>query len=217
MYRACWIDQPNQPDYTKLVRHDVTAPIFDGRWLAAMGIGALPYLKEVRNRIRGNPGAFFCAQGSDSLGPWPSYDSLTGPEWADWVYETFQKKIAPGTSRDFPVVHLNPETDDVQWQMTMLRRWRARSPLRSTVWTPVAHKAEIFKAVADEIGNMNIIVGPQCYVGNMERVESSNEVQAWQRVGIPRTQIMPFLDGENLGHWWGEEVGAIVFTQNRLP
>jgi hypothetical protein len=177
----------------------------------------LMYLRMVRDTIRGNPGAYFCAQGTDSLGAWPSYDDLKGPQWADWVYNTFQKKIAPGTSGDFPVVHLNPETDNIAWQMSMLRHWRAHAPRRTTVWTPVAHKAEIFKSVAWEIADLNIIVGPQCYVGNMERVESANEIQAWQRIGIPRQQIMPFLDAEQLGHWWGEEGGAIAFTQARLP
>lgn len=220
MYRAIWIDQPQEPNYDKLIQEQITAAIFDLRFLAQKSgtpRGALPYLESVRNKLRGNPGAFAAAQGEDSLGAWPSYDDLTGEEWADWVYELFQLKVAPGSKGDFPVVHLNPETDDVDWQMSMLRRWRARSPRRTTVWTPVAHKANIFQAVGTQIAALNIIVGPQCYVGNMDRVESSNEIQAWQRIGVPREQIMPFLPADDLGEWWGEEVGAIAFIQSLLP
>jgi hypothetical protein len=216
MYRACWIDQPAGPDYPKLAKHSITAPIFDGRWLAEKS-NPLDYLKEVKAKAGGNPGIFLCAQGTDSLGAWPSYRDLTGKEWADWAYNMVQNKIAPGSSGTFPVVHLNPETDDVEWQLAMIKRWRQRSPRRTTVWTPIAHKAEIFQLAGKAIATLGIIVGPQCYVGNMERVESENEVQGWLRAGFPRTQIMPFLDGAELGHWWGEEVGAIVFSQVRLP
>lgn len=218
MSRVCWIDQPQQPDVPKLKKHLITDAIFDGRWLAQMGPAqALDYLEKVRDQLGGSPGAFFCAQGSDSLGAWPSWRTTTGPEWADWVYDTFQNHIAPGTAGAFPVVHLNPECDDVTWQMTMMKRWRMRSPRRYTVWSPVGHKAPIFKAVAGQIVQHNIIVAPQCYVGNMERIESANEVLAWAQIGIPVTKIQPFLDGATLGHWWGEVGGAIVFSQNRLP
>jgi len=221
MPRQAWIDQPQQPDYIKLGKHQITDPIFDGRWLAGLP-KPLEYLNGVRLKIGGpfkmsNPGAYFCAQGTDGLGAWPSYNDLSGEEWADWAYDLLQKKIAPGTSGSFPCAHLNPETDDVDWQLAMLRRWRDHSPKRLTVWTPVAHKANVFRAVGWELAALDIVVGPQCYVGNMERVESSNEVQAWVDIGIPAKRVWPFLDAADLGAWWGEIAGAVVFTQGRLP
>ena len=220
MNRVVWIDQPSNPDYPKLKKHLVTSAIFDGRWLAQKSDLALQYLNHVRDQLGGPSGAYFCAQGADSLGAWPSWQDHTGPQWADWVYEEFQKKIAPGTSGNFPVVHLNPECDNPQWQVAMLKRWRVRSPRRYTVWSPVGHKAELFRNVASAINESNVYVAPQCYVATeedpMARVESSNEVLAWASIGVPLTRIQPFLDGEKLGHWWGEVGAAIVFSQNRL-
>lgn len=214
--RQAWIDQPAQSDGIKLGKHSITDPIFDGRWLAQQD-KPLEFLRAEKLKLGGNPGAFFCAQGVDSLGAWPHWNTMSGPAWADWVYETFQKKIAPGTSGSFPCVHLNPETDDVPWQMGMLKRWRAHAPKRMTVWTPVAHKASLFRDVGWEIAALDIIVGPQCYVGDMERVESANEMQAWVDIGIPAKKVWPFLDGAALGAWWGEIGGAVVFSQQRLP
>ncbi len=216
MPRQCWIDQPLEADIPKLKKHLITDPIYDGRWLAQLD-NPLEYLKAVRGQLGGNPGAYFCAQGADSLGSWPGPSTMSGPAWADWVYETFQKKIAPGTSGAFPCVHLNPENDDIQWQMAMLKRWRARAPRRMTVWSPVCHKAPLYVDVAAQIAQMNIVVAPQAYVANMDRVESSNEVLAWAAIGIPTRLIYPFLDGRTLGLWWGEIGGAVVFTQSRLP
>lgn len=215
--KQCWVDQPKQPDYIKLGKHGVTDPIFDARWLVGLP-KPLEFLRDVKTKTAGNPGAFFAAQGTDSLGPWPHYNTMSGPAWADWAYDLLQKKIAPGTSGSFPCAHLNPETDDVAWQMGMLKRWRAHSPKRLTVWTPAAHKANVFRDVGWEIAALDIIVGPQCYVGaNMDRVESANEVQAWVDIGIPAKRVWPFLDGAALGAWWGEIGGAVVFTQGRLP
>lgn len=215
MPRQCWIDQPQDADYAKLAKHNCTHAIFDGRWLAQHP-NPLVYLNDVKTRL-GGAGAYFCAQGQDSLGAWPSHNAMTGVEWANWVYDTLQKQIAPGTAGGFPVAHLNPETDDVGWQVAMLKRWRARSPRRTTVWSPVGHKANVFRSVGPQLAELGIIVAPQCYVGNMERIESSNEVLAWIDIGIPAKNIWPFLDGAELGHWWGEVGGACVFTQGRLP
>lgn len=216
MRRQVWIDQPHLPDVPKLKKYTITDAVFDGRWLASHA-GPLEFLKNVRDELGGPSGAFFCAQGVDSLGAWPRWQDVTGPEWADWVYDTFQKKIAPGTAGNFPIVHLNPETDDVIWQMAMLKRWRARSPRRWTLWTPVTHKANVFRSVGYQLAELGVIVGPQCYVDpGMQRVESANEVAAWVDIGVPVANVWPVLDGADLGHWWGEVGGAVVFTQGRL-
>jgi hypothetical protein len=214
--RQCWVDQPNQPDYIKLGKYLITDPIFDGRWLVNLP-KPLEYLKDVKAKIGGNPGAYFCAQGADSLGPWPSHSVLSGSDWADWAYDLLQRKIAPGTSGAFPVAHLNAETDDIDWQMAMLKRWRSHAPRRLTVWSPVAHKATLFRNVGWKIAALGIIVAPQCYVGpNNDRVDSANEVQAWVDIGIPAKNVWPFLFGTQLGAWWGEVSGAVIFTQGQL-
>lgn len=216
MRRQVWIDQPADADVPKLKKHSITDAIFDARWLLQRA-DPKAYLERVRDQLGGPSGAYFCAQGEDSLGAWPSWKTTTGPEWADWVYETLQQKIAPGTSGQFPVCHLNPECDDLTWQVSMLKRWRVRSPRRLTVWSPVCHKADVFRAVGGTLSALGITVAPQCYVANMDRVESSNEVLAWIAIGIPPERVWPFLDGATLGHWWGEVGGAVVFTQGRLP
>lgn len=216
MSRSVWVDPPNDPDYDTLAKHGITDPIFDARWLSRLA-KPLEYLKAVRDKTHGTAGAYFCSQGSDSLGTWPSHLLLSGPEWADWAYNLLQKTIAPGTSGGFPVAHLNPETDDVEWQLSMLQRWRARSPKRVTVWSPPAHKATVFTDIGYKLAAMNVIVSPQCYVGEpMERVESANEVLAWAAIGVPTRQIQPMLDARTLGHWWGEIGGATAFTMGGL-
>ena len=215
--RQCWIDQPDQPDYIKLGKHSITDPIFDGRWLATLD-KPLEYLQDVQAKTGGNPGAYFCAQGTDSLGAWPSFRTMSGPTWADWVWSIFWGKLAAGTSGAFPCAHLNPETDDVDWQIGMLSRWRAHAPKRLTVWSPCAHKANLFRSVGWKLASLNIIVAPQCYVGaTNERVDSANEVQAWVDIGVPAKRVWPFLFGSQLGAWWGEVNGAVVFTQGQIP
>ena len=215
MSRCAWLVQPEQSDYVKLGKHGITDPIFDARWLATLS-DPLDYLKDVKAKTSGNPGVYYCAQGSDSLGAWPHWNTMSGPAWADWVYE-LHRSIAPGALGAFQI-HLNPETDDVEWQLAMLKRHRRHFPKCLTVWSVVAHKANIFRAVGWKIAALDVIVSPQCYVGlNMERVESENEVLAWVDIGIPAKRVWPFLDGEKLGAWWGEVGGAVVFSQGRLP
>jgi hypothetical protein len=216
MRRQIWIDQPKQPDYPRLKAHLITDCVFDGRWLAQLS-DPLAFLKDVRDKAGGPSGAYFCAQGADSLGPWPRWQDMTGPEWADWVYDMLQHHIAPNTSADFPICHLNPETDDVGWQMAMLKRWRSRSPRRWTLWSPLVHKAPLYRSVGWEIAKLGVYVSPQCYVGQMERVESSNEVLSWIDIGVPAKRVWPMLDAAALGHWWGEMGGAVAFTQGTLP
>lgn len=215
MNRQVWIDQPKDADVLKLKANLITNAVFDARWLAGLA-DPLQYLARVRNSL-GGAGAYFCAQGADSLGAWPSWRTTTGPEWADWAYDLLQHKIAPGTSGSFPVAHLNPECDDVSWQLAMLKRWRTHSPKRFTVWSPISHKANVFRPVGPELAKLVDVVAPQCYSGAMERVESSNEVLAWISIGIPPLKVWPFLDGAALGQWWGEVGGAVVFTQGRIP
>ena len=217
MPRQVWVDQPNQSAPLKLGKNNITDPIFDGRWLAQLP-NPLEFLKGEKTKYGGNPGAYFCAQGTDSLGAWPSHNAMSGPAWADWAYDLFWHKIAPGTSGDFPCAHLNAETDDVDWQIAMLKRWRAHLPKRLTVWSPVAHKATLYRAVGWKLASLNIIVAPQCYVGpDNERVDSANEVQAWVDIGVPAKRVWPFLFGSQLGAWWGEVNGAVVFTQGQIP
>jgi len=205
--RAVWVDAGNDPDPVKLQDHSITAPFFDGRWLADKH-DPLAYLNSIKKTFP-NPGVFLCAQGEG----WPTPSTMSGKQWADWAYEMVQHKIAPGTSGSYPLVDFNCEVDDPSWVVNMFKRWRTHSPRRTTAWVVECHKAPLYAGIAKVLVDLGIIIKPECFVGNMARVESASEVLSWANIGIPVGRIQPCLDGAALGAWWT----GTVFTMGRLP
>jgi hypothetical protein len=209
MARACWVDSGN--DFNRalaLPPMSITQPHFDVRDARI----TLDYLK-ARKAEGLEPGLYLCSQGDG----WPSHSKLTPEAWADWAYETVQKRIAPGTSGRFPLVDLNCETG-ADWVMRMLRQWRKHAPNRSTAYVCAAHQWPLFTAYGTELRRLKIVIRPECFVDpGMRRVESADEALGWMRVGLDPLMVKPMLDGAALGEWWGETSGASVFTQGRIP
>lgn len=193
--RGVWQDANNDPNYGMLEAHQIDCAYFDVRDERV----TLQYLENVRNQL-GSAGLYLCSQGEG----WPNASEVSGRQWADWAYETVQKRIAPGTSGQFPRVILNCETHDRAWIVAMLKRWRSRSPRRATCWSMEGHQYDLFRPIATELEDLTISVGPQCYVGdppNRHRIESGTEVARWgELVGSER--VIPFLDASSLGWWW---------------
>lgn len=199
--RAVWIDHGQDASYHRLVSEGITDPYFDARdprltrsYLA--GVKA----EFAKLGVTSSPGIYFCSQGDG----WPGSSKTAPKVWAKWAYEKTQQ-IA-GDDKTLKVI-LNCETHDVQWVVSMLKAWRSHSPRRDTLWSPEGHQAELFRGVKLP----NVQVGPQCYVGNMQRIESASEVQAWAAV-VPVDRIVPVLDASALGGWWT----GVAFTQGRL-
>jgi hypothetical protein len=199
-----WQDANNDPNYGTCAKHGIDCAYFDVRDERV----TLPYLEDVRNRL-GSAGVYLCSQGEG----WPSAGTTTPKAWADWAYEEVQKRIAPGTSGQFPRVILNCETHDVAWILSMLKRWRARSPRRATCWSMEGHQYPLFAGHAQELDALTISVGPQCYSGDMSRrIESGREVQEWGAI-VGAERVVPFLDAKALGDWWR----GIAFSMGSLP
>lgn len=203
--RSVWCDAGTDPDPAKLADAGITVPFLDARWVGTKA-DPLAYLKWVRG-LAGmtTAGLYLCD-------PWQWTGPPTDPEaWADWAYDLVQHRCAPGTGGDFPRVDLNYEHDDPEWLVAMLRRWRAHSPRRTTAFVVQAHKASIYAPVAAVLNTLRVTVKPECWLGEMVRVESSAELEAWQYAGV--ALVEPMLDAKQLGAYW---MGT-AFTMGRLP
>ena len=200
-----WVDAGSDPDPAKFARAGATVPYFDARWVAAKS-DPLDYLK-AWSKAPGMTGA-----GLYLCDPWQWPGPPTNPgAWADYAYDLVQRKCAPGTSGSFPHVDLNYEQDNPAWLVAMLQRWRSHEPKRVTSWVVQARKAPIYSAIVPTLNKLGITVKCECYVGNMERVESSAETEAWRAAGA--TRVFPMLDGAQLGAYWQ----GSAFTMGRLP
>lgn len=196
--RACWIDHGNDPRGDLGQRFGITEVVFDIRDPRLTPA----YLDHVRNSMGYLP--LLHADWN-----WPETENLDGHGFAEWTDAQLKRIGWLGN----PGVHLNDETHDCLRISALLRRWRELRPRRRTLWTMEAHQSDFFLPIRDAIKQSGVDVGPQCYVRDMERVESAYEVQAWSRI-VPLVRIFPFLDAAQLGHWWDN---AVAYTQGRLP
>jgi hypothetical protein len=202
--RSIWIDFGQNPDNAKFTANGINCAYFDGRWIAAK-TDPIGYLKSVKTS---SVGLYLCDPHQ-----WPNTGPTDPVAWAKWGYDLIQHHAAPGTGGDWPRVDLNYEQDDPQWLLAMLRQWRKNNPHRTTAFVVQANKASIYAPVAQSIAALNVIVKPECFVGNMQRVESSHEIQSWAAAGIPNSLLEPMLDASQLGAFWS----GTCFTMGRLP
>ena len=196
--RACWVDYGNDADYVKLHEHGITEPIYDIRDPRI----TKPYLDNVVN-LGFQPGVY-------AAWNWDETKNMSGPEFANWV----DAKVKPlQRSATFPSVHLNDETHDPVRIIAMLERWRNLRPSKRTVWTFEGMQGGLFtRAQAKVLNATNVIYGPQCYTGQMERMESSTVVLDLVTHGFIGSRIQPFFAANVLGNWW---LGT-AYTQGRL-
>lgn len=196
--RACWVDANNDADYVRLHEHGITEPIYDIRDSRI----TKAYLDNVGN-LGFQPGVY-------AAWNWPETKDLSGAEFAEWV----DAKVKPlHRSATFPSVHLNDETHDPVRIISLLERWRQLRPSKRTVWTLEGMQGGLFsKAQAKAINATNVIYGPQCYTGQMARMESATVVLDLVTHGFLASRIQPFLDAAALGNWWE----GTAYTQGRL-
>ena len=204
MIRQLWIDDGNDARGDLKSKFDITDPIFsvrDPRITRA-------YLDSVQAKGY-HPGLYLCSQGEG----WPSHDSMTGRQWADWAYSEVQR-IAPGTSGSYPKVHLNCETSDAAWLVSMLARWRSHSPRRETSLLIEGRKAGIF--APDQvamINNSGVYVCIEVCQGDMTPHPEGTCALPMLRAGFSAARLYGVYDAAHLPWDWQ----GVAFSQGRLP
>jgi hypothetical protein len=209
MSKAVWVDRNNDAAYHKLEQYEITDPYYDIRDPRLN----LTYLNGVVGRGF-HPGLYACSQGEG----WPTPTTMSGPAWADWVYDRVQKVIAPGTMGSYPKVMLNCETHDIGgWIVPMLKRWRTKSPRRETYWTMEGKQGGILGPHVDAINACNVILVPQGYRGDME-LHTAGVAFELLRAGFAPSRISMFWDAAHLPYNWGTgAISEFAYTQGRLP
>lgn len=205
--RAAWVDHGQDAPYHALEKHLITDVYFDIRDPRL----DLTYL----NTVRGHgyaPGLYACSQGDG----WPNPTTMSGPGFADWVYDKVQKQIAPGTSGSYPKVLLNCEQHDIGgWIIPMLKRWRSKSPRRETYWSMEGRQGGNMSPFVEQINKFNIGLAPQMYRGDMSP-QPAGVVYELVRYGFAPGRIWAMYDGAALPWNW-EWIGGFAFTAGRLP
>lgn len=201
--RSIWIDAGQKPQ-ARLHDKGITDVYFDARDPQLTPA----FFDEIRKSF--NPGVFVCSQGSDQFGAWPDGRTMTGRAWADWAYNRIQNEL---NAPRYVKVCLNCEQPGTAaWIVQALRRWRAHSPMRATVWAPEGRKAGLFsEADVQAINLLSIEVAPQFYTGNMTPHPEGSVTLPMLQKGFQR--LSGFFDAANLPYDWKGH----AFIQSRLP
>jgi hypothetical protein len=196
--RSCWIDHGNDPSYAQLKAHGITEVVFDIR----DPLLSKTYLAGVQ--AKGLKTGVYAAWN------WDETKNLTGPGFANWVDTML---AALNISQNVPFVHLNDETHDPVRIIAMLKRWRALRPKKRTLFTFEGMQGGLYSpADAQALNALEVDYGPQCYTGDMTRMESATVVQDLISHGFNPARIVPFFDASQLGYWWQ----GVAYTQGRL-
>lgn len=195
--KAIWVDAGNDADYMKLRARGITDPYFDVRDPRI----TKPYLEKLRSDGF-SPGVYAA---------WNWQNWKTGAEFANWMHG----KLRPLPQYpDFPKVHLDIETHDVQWIIDALTRFRTLRPKRVTGFTLEGHQGGLFTPQdAAAITKLDMDILPQAYRGDMIRQESDRVVMDLIAAGFDPKRIYCFHDAAQVGDWWE----GVLFTQGRLP
>jgi len=120
-------------------------------------------------------------------------------------------------------VQLNFEEHDQGLILSRLQAWRALRALVNTSWTmegmqggwmgPVVTATDGPSGFVADILELRVRLVPQCFTGDMRRIESDAVLRDLTRRGFPETLVSPFYDAAQLGLQWD----GYAFTAGRLP
>lgn len=195
-----WVDEGNDPDYTKL------------HAIGATHVGrSLRDPRTTRSALVADKAQGFgtCVYSAHT---W--YPDLSARAWADGMNN--QLKAVDGGTPDDPIVCIDLETDDLVFVKDVFARWKQHRPKRVTDWTLEGHKGGIFKPddVTVLLGLVSRFWVPQCYNGAMTQVwDTLAMARDLTSVGVPDARIVPFVDGAHIAAW----TQGYVFTQGRIP
>ncbi len=196
MMRFTWTVAGDDPDYGNCRAHGITglfAPLFNT-------LTTKTYLQ------------IFKAEGFTVQGLYLGHNwfpSLHAVKLPDKVVTEYKRIALPGTR-----LMLNLEQHDPEFILACATRVRSQLKTVGLSWSPEGHQGgwqspEFVSAMVA----LKIRAVPQCFVGNMERRESSAIVADLVTAGWPFTSVSPFLDAAQLGHDWE----GYAFTEGRLP
>ena len=192
-----WVDEGNDPDYDKLVKHGISGVSLSLREATIERLDELP--------LKGFQAGVYFAQN------W--YDAATGHELADLVSARLQE-LAPGSPFDFPRVCCDIETHDVVYLLEFFRRWRAHRPRRLTDFALEGFQGGLFsEAVAQELTLLHVNMVPSNYKGDMRPWAADRVALDLVDRGFAPDRLFGFYDGAALPAGWQ----GYVCTQGRLP
>jgi hypothetical protein len=193
---AIWVDANNDADLTRLRAHGIDSPYFDGRDPRVTAA----YLQDLAGRGF-KPGLYYA---------WNWWPTLDGPGFAQRVSNDLRRIGWAGN----PPVCLDIETHDIAgYVLPCLTRWRALRPTRETIWTLEGMQGGLFTPTqVAEINRLNVLVGPQLYVGDMQPHPHSPVIDLLM-AGFDGRRIVGFYDAARLPYRWS----GIAFSQGRLP
>lgn len=203
LFRACWIDQGNGPDYAKFAANAITWPYFD--------------IRDPRLTPAYLDGVIAHA-GIDGAGVyvawnWPELAGKTPAQVADWIDLRLRAIGWLGN----PPVCFDAETDNTGYVAETLRVFRVLRPKRTIDYTLEGHKGGIWSGavVARQIVSAVCrYVVPQCYNGAMTQTWDTYAMTAdLVSAGFPFAELRPFYDAAHLPVWWS----GYAFSQGRLP
>lgn len=219
--RYLWVDEGNDPDYTKGDRDSINGyffALFDPR----LNPG---YLQAVRQKGY--------AVGVYMAWNWPQYVGKSGAQMAE-ITVARVKQIAGGfLSNSMPKVQYDIEAHDPALIAACLTRHRELLPQQDTSWTMESFQGGWMDPVfVKAMLACKVRVVPQLYSGQMANIglRDSNPALFWRQIaaervaedvalkdllkrGFPQQIISGFYDAASLPQRWD----GWAFTQGRLP
>ena len=205
MMRFTWTVAGDDPDYGNCRAHGINglfAPLFDP-------LTTKLYLRRFAAEGFAVRGLYLGHNWFPALGPVQLADKVV----AEYKRLTFASGEGDPALRDIRLM-LNLEQHDPAFILACCTRVRALLPKVGLSWSPEGHQGGWqSKEWVTSMVALKIRAVPQCFVGNMERRESSAMVADLVARGWPFTSVSPFLDASQLGHDWE----GYAFTEGRLP
>lgn len=198
--RATWVDAGNDPDWTRLSAHRITAvflPVSDPAIDVKRRLSAA--------KTRGYATGLYMAWN------WDEFDGLDGASVAEWMHTLVSERTPAGMNVK---TQFDIEEHDPEFVASCLERWRALRPKQDTSWTFESFQGGwMTPEFVTRVVNAKTRVVPQCYAGAMLPVDTLAAARDLTKAGFPDSLISPFYDAADLPLYWD----GFAFTMGRLP
>jgi hypothetical protein len=195
--KACWIDEGQDADYSRLTRHGIGRLLFS------------PRVNQGHSRAQIDEAR---AKGFEvGIYRVPEWDpTLEGAAWATMLSKDVTRLGGDGTQ-----VHVQAdiETHNTVWLAAFLLQWRKHRAKRDTSVTTEGFQGGLLVKIRPQILDSNVTLVPQAYGGDMQPWDTHGTVLDLIAYGFPLEKILPFYDAADLRRGWS----GYCFTQQRLP
>ena len=201
--RALWVDSGNDPDFAKVVAHDIDGlyfDLFDPRITQTY----LQVLVDQGYKV----GVYMASNWEEFVGKTP--DEVAGIV-AKRVREIAGAKKPPTS---FPKVQFDLEEHNEDFVADVLEAWRALLPYQDTSWTMEGFQGGwMSDSFVKRVLACKVRVVPQAYMGNMNSTAEDMVLRDLLRRCFPENIVTLFYDAAHLPIGWN----GFAFTQGRLP